>query len=214
MNLRDFYKETVYNNDNYINGWSVIYYGVLSKVINVNNFKRVAEVGIGYGTHAKNMLKNTNLTYLYLVDPIKEYPNDGFCSDIMSKEPEIPGNNFNELHDLILTELQPWNDRFTLFRKCSTSITPDEIPDGSLDCVFIDGAHDFYNVYMDLNFWWKKLRIGGQLLGDDYCMEDVKKAVDTFFSENNIEYDFLYKTPDSDYKIFRAVRGKTVRIYI
>lgn len=206
MKLCDFYKQTVFDNDNYICGWSTIYYGVLSKVINDYDFKKVAEVGIGYGSHAKQMLKNTNLKHLYLIDPIKEYPNDGFCSDIMAREPEIPGNNFNELHNLILNELKPWDHRFTLFRKCSTDITQDEIPDGSLDCVFIDGAHDFHNVYMDLNFWWKKIRVGGQLLGDDYWMEGVKKAVDIFFTENKIKYDFLHKDSNPSYKIYRAIR--------
>lgn len=208
MKLFDYYKEIVFCNDNFIinKSWAAIYYGVFSKVINDNNFKNVAEIGVGYGTHAKQILKNTNLTKLYLIDPMKDYPNDAFSSDIMSKEAEIEGNNFNELYSLILAELQPWNDKITFLRKCSTDVTADEIPDYSLDCIFIDGAHDFYNVYKDLNFWWKKLRVGGQLLGDDYWQDGVKMAVDKFFNENNIEYDFLYKDNESTYKIYRAVR--------
>jgi len=204
--LSDFYNETIYQNDNYIKGWSTLYYGVFSKVINDNNFKIAAEVGIGYGSHAKQILKNTNLDCLYLIDPIKEYPNDGFSEDIMSKEPIIPGNNFNELHDLITNELSEWKDKYVLFRKPSTTITQQEIPDESLDCVFVDGAHDYINVYMDLEFWWKKIKIGGQILGDDYFMEDVKNAVNDFSVKNNVVFDFLYKDNYSNYKIFYAIK--------
>ena len=202
MKLKDFYKETVYNNDNFIKGWATLYYGVLSKVINENNYKLVAEVGIGYGTHAKEILKNTNLEQLYLIDPIQEYPNDGFSDDIMSTEPEIPGNNFNELCELIKNELSPWEDKYTLLRKPSLTVTYDEIPDETLDCVFVDGAHDYYNVSRDLEFWWKKVRVGGQLLGDDYWMDDVARAVHEFANRHNIQVDFLYRA-GTNYKVFR-----------
>jgi len=204
--LNDFYKETVYLNDNFIKGWSTYYYGVFSKIINDNNFKIVAEVGIGYGCHAKQILKNTNIDYIYLIDPIKEYPNDAFSNDIMSKEAIIPGNNFNELHDLIINELKPWQDKYTLFRKPSLTINQQEISDGSLDCVFIDGANDYNNVYMDLEFWWKKIKIGGHLLGDDYWMNDVKKAVNNFSIKNNIKFDLLNKDNNSEYKIYHIIK--------
>jgi hypothetical protein len=201
MKLKDFYKEIVYKNDNFTGGWSTYYYGVFSKVINDNNYKIAAEVGIGYGTHAKQILKNTNLQHLYLIDPIRQYPNDGFSDDIMKQEPEIPGNNFNELCDLITSELSPWKDKYTLLRKPSLSVTYDEIPDETLDCVFVDGAHDYYNVSQDLEFWWKKVRVGGQLLGDDYWMSDVASAVHDFSNKHNINIEFLYRD-GTDYKIF------------
>lgn len=34
-------------------GWAQYYYGIFSTAINNNNFKKCAEVGIGYGFHAK-----------------------------------------------------------------------------------------------------------------------------------------------------------------
>jgi hypothetical protein len=201
MKLVDFYKETVTKNDNQTSGWGSIYYGVLTKVINDNNFKTVAEVGIGYGTHAKYLLKTTNVEKLILVDPTKYYPNDGFATDIMNQEAETPGNNFNELYDLINKELSPWNHRYTWFRKESLTITEDEVPDNSLDCVFVDGDHSYEAVVKDLPFWWKKVRSGGQLLGDDYWMPEVSKAVHEFADSHNLQVKFLYKD-GSNYKIF------------
>ena len=201
MKLVDFYNETVAKNDNQTGGWGSIYYGVLTRVINDNNFKTVAEVGIGYGTHAKYLLKTTNVEKLILVDPTKYYPNDGFATDIMNMEAEIPGNNFNELYDLINKKLSPWNNRYRWFRKESLTITQDEVPDESLDCVFVDGDHSYEAVVKDLPFWWKKIRSGGQLLGDDYWMPQVAKAVHEFADSYHLQVNFLYKD-GSNYKIF------------
>jgi hypothetical protein len=205
MKLSEYYKNVV-NINKSGGGWSSFYYGVLTKVINDNNFKNVAEIGIGYGTHALYVLETTNIDTLILVDPTKYYPNDKFAEDIMSHTPEIPNNNFNELYDLINTELSPYKGRYTWFRTASLSITNEQVSDGSLDCVFIDGDHSYEAVINDLPFWWKKIRTGGQLLGDDFWMESVSKAVNEFASTNNLIFDFLYKD-NSDYKIYRFIKN-------
>lgn len=199
--LKEYYRNVVDLNDSMKDGWAATYYGVFSKVINDNNYTNVAEVGIGYGTHAKQILKNTNVKTLYLIDPMQHYANDGFSSDIMSKTPKVPGNQFNELYELIAHELSPWNDRYTWFRVPSLSITNDQIPDGSLDCVFVDGDHSYTAVKKDLTLWWKKIRVGGQMLGDDYWLADVSRAVHEFANENNLTPEFL------------TAEGKTYIIY-
>ncbi len=203
MKLADYYRNTVDINDSLKGGWSIYYYGVFSKVINENNYKKIVEVGIGYGTHAKYILKNNDtIEKLYLVDPTKFYPNDGFASDIMKQEPIIPGNNFNELYDLIKQELSPWENKVTWFRTESLSITNEQIPNDSIDCIFIDGDHSYKAVLNDLRFWWNKLRVGGQMLGDDYWMPEVERAVKEFSSEYKIKFDLL-TNPGATYKIFR-----------
>jgi hypothetical protein len=202
MKLSDFYRQTVDLNDSGQGGWSSIYYGVLSRVINENGYKNVAEVGIGYGTHAKQLLKETSVSNLILVDPMVYYPNDGFAEDVMKQTPEIPGNNFEEFAGLIRKELSPWEGRYTWLRVPSLAVTQEQIPDGSLDCIFIDGDHSYDAVLADLSFWWKKLRVGGQLLGDDYWMPTVSSAVEHFAKRNLLRYDFLYRH-GSTYKIYR-----------
>jgi hypothetical protein len=168
--------------------------------------KIVAEIGIGYGTHAKDLLKNTNLDKLYLIDPMQFYPNDQFATEIMSKIPDIPKNNFNELFDLINNNLVLYNSRYIWYRKPSLSITEDEIANESLDCIFIDGDHSYSAVYADLQFWWKKLKKGGHMLGDDYWMSDVEKAVTEFSNTININPDFL-TLPNNTYKIYRFIKA-------
>jgi hypothetical protein len=202
MLLSDYYRQTVKENEDG-KGWAQYYYGVFSKVIADNNYKVVAEVGIGYGTHAKYILNHSStLERLYLIDPVQFYPNDRFATDIMGQTPIIPGNNFNELFELIHQELTPLGNRHTMFRVPSLAITNSQIADSTLDAVFVDGDHSYAAIRADLEFWWKKIRVGGQMLGDDFWMPDVAQAVNEFSVKYNVPYDLL-TLPNNDYKIFR-----------
>ena len=201
MKLKDYYRKAVDMNDSLSGGWATLYYGVFSDVIRENKYKNIAEIGIGYGTHAKFILKNNpDIEQLYLIDPMKFY-DDAFAHGIAEQEPEIEGGNlFDEFHTLICQELSPWSSKFTWIRKESAVVTEKDIPNESLDCIFVDGDHSFEHAHHDLHFWWKKLKKGGQMLGDDYWMGDVEKAVRLFSEEINVPYDLLHK---NNYAIFR-----------
>ena len=105
------------------------------------------------------------------------YHNDGFANDIMKQTPQIPGNNFNEMYDLINQYLEEYKDKYT-WQRCPSLLA--DVSDRSVDCVFIDGDHSYNAVISDLLFWYKKVRPGGKIVGDDYWMADVKKAVHEF----------------------------------
>jgi len=194
MMYDDFYSELIDTWDHggangQQGGWAGYYYGVFSKVINENNFKKCAEVGIGYGFHAKEILDNTNIDKLYLVDPMVPYYPDGFTDDVMRY------GGFDKLVNNIKNHLSVHENRYTWFREYSLNITDEQIPDESLDAVFLDGDHSYNAVIQDLPFWWKKLRRGGLLLGDDYdsCWPETTKAVDDFTKMNNLKIEFLSK---------------------
>ena len=71
------------------------------------------------------------------------------------------------------------SDRVRLVRKRSEDGQAD-VPDGSLNLVFIDSNHSKGSAALDLRVWWKKLRPGGLLLGHDYTTRfpGVIEAVD------------------------------------
>lgn len=50
----------------------------------------------------------------------------------------------------------------------------------SIDLVFIDAGHSYKSVMRDIAFWWKKVKPGGILAGDDYNWKDVQDAVNDF----------------------------------
>jgi hypothetical protein len=199
MSYDPFYEELIHINKN--GGWGGLYYGIFSNVIKENHFKMCAEVGIGYGLHAREVLDNTKVEKLYLIDPVKYYPNDLFPEDV------VRYGGFEKLLKNIYLHLSPYTDRYVHYRKESLTITNDDIPDGSLDAVFIDGDHSYEAVKQDLTFWWKKLRVGGWLLGDDYesCCPDVPIAVNEFAQTNNLPLEFIKK---NTYPIYKFVKTK------
>jgi hypothetical protein len=183
-------------------GWASLYYGIFSRIIKENNFKKCAEIGIGYGFHAKEILDNTNVEKLYLVDPMQHYENDGFPTDVLSY------GGFEVLVKNIKCHLSVHKDRYEWFRQPSITVTNDQIPDGSLDAIFIDGDHSYEAVTQDLKFWWKKLRVGGWLLGDDYggSFIGTTAAVDEFANNNQFNMEILHKNNSSSYPIYKFIK--------
>lgn len=49
--------------------------------------------------------------------------------------------------------------------------------DNSLDFVFIDAAHDYNSVCLDICAWFPKVKPGGIISGDDCQVESVRQAV-------------------------------------
>lgn len=188
--------------DNYNRcSWVRLYYGVISKIIKENNFKKCAEIGIGYGFHAKEILMNSDVEMLYLVDPYVFYPNDGFATDVEKF------GGFEKLEKNVKINLEEYSNRYKWFKQPSLSITNEQITDESLDLVFIDGDHSYESVQKDLRFWWKKVRKGGWLTGDDYrsCFPSTTKAVNEFSKEMNLELKF--KTLETrDYPIYYFIK--------
>jgi hypothetical protein len=62
--------------------------------------------------------------------------------------------------------------------------------DGTVDFVYIDGAHNYDAIRADINAWLPKVKPGGYIGGHDYGNNEpeevngVKKAVDETFGED------------------------------
>ena len=67
--------------------------------------------------------------------------------------------------------------------------------DNSLELVFIDAAHDYNNVCLDINAWLPKLKYNGILAGHDISFADVEKAVNLILKN--------YLTPGEDIWVYR-----------
>lgn len=191
--------------DNYKNrqeNWGKLYYGIVSKEIEANGYTNIAEVGLGFGSHAYYVLdKNPEIETFHLIDPFIFYENDWFPNTIRDMSPVTPNNQFNELYDLIQNELSPWSDKTIFYRKKSTDVTDDEIAEESLDLVFLDADHRYESVKADLPHWWAKVRVGGTFIGDDYWMDSVKQAVDEFVAEKSLSLEML-PNEDNTYSLF------------
>lgn len=61
-----------------------------------------------------------------------------------------------------------------------------QLPDGSVEWVFIDALHDYRSVRTDIAAWAPKVRTGGLISGHDYGRAGVTDAVESVFRDVQI----------------------------
>jgi len=127
---------------------------IMAKLLKELNYKVGAEVGVAQGWHADMLCKENPEAKLYAIDVWDKY------------------EGYNEYRDRIdryyeATKKLLADKNAVIVKKFSMDAVKD-FKDGELDFVYIDGAHDFKNVAMDICEWSKKVRIGGMVFGHDY----------------------------------------------
>src|SRR3990167_11498575 len=115
-----------------------------------------AEIGTSEGVYAEKICKAG--LKLYAIDPWKSYADYYGGTDHFQKKMD---RQYEEAKIL----LAPYD--CTILKKTSMEALAD-IPDESLDFVYIDGNHDFMYVAQDLFEWSKKVKKGGVIAGHDY----------------------------------------------
>lgn len=141
------------------------------------------EVGVHNAENAENILKELDIEKLYLVDPYLPYEQ---CGKPVAK---FKGD---ALKKASFDKLKKWKDKIVWIYKTSEGAHED-IENGSLDFVYIDGNHTYENVIEDIGFWKSKVKVGGLICGHDYQMkDDVKKAVDEIYGKR-VNYGLCFE---------------------
>lgn len=145
-----------------------------------------AEIGVMEGDYSEVLCKsNPHLKTLYCVDSWQSYVDHG-CN--------VPQERMDRHYLKALERLKDYPVQ--IIRKTSIEASKD-IPDNSLDFVYIDGGHDFDNVMIDLICWVPKVRLKGIVSGHDYRVHynfQVVEAVDAYRQHHNVQP--LYKTSE------------------
>ena len=147
------------------------------------NFKVGAEIGVERGYFSEFLIKTIPGLKLYCIDPWVPYG-------------KVSKGRAARIWAQAQIRLVPYNN-VVIIKKTSMD-TLSDIPDGSLDFVYIDGTHDFINVDQVIRCWSKKVKFGGIVSGHDYVYLHrrnlgIVPAVDNFVKENNLS---LYLTKD------------------
>lgn len=110
------------------------------------------------------------------------------------------GNVSHILYNATVQNLKPVEGYVNIIKQASPEASKN-YEDGSLTFVFIDGGHDYDSVMADLRAWWPKVKVSGQLTGDDYqpSWPGVIKAVNDFSEEIGITFKIV---PDTIHWIF------------
>mgnify|MGYP001581135190 CR=1 FL=1 len=119
-------------------------------------YKVGAEIGVYKGEFTKKFLDLG--MKMYAIDPWMEYNGTGRAFH----EQET----IDVVYEEAKTRLSPYPD-CTILRKTSMDALSD-VPDESLDFVYIDGDHSYIHITEDLYWWAKKVRKGGVVSGHDY----------------------------------------------
>lgn len=148
------------------------YYLAFPKLINAYNLKIGCEVGVATGGNSYSILKNTNVEKLYSVDP--------FAPELY---PSFATEGILELFFLrIKFRLGEFGNRSEMIRMYSLPAAH-LFNDEELDFVFIDADHSYEATKQDIEIWYKKVKSGGIIGGDDYATiwPGVPQAVNEFF---------------------------------
>ena len=138
-------------------------------------YKRGAEIGVNKGSNALRIVRAVPDCKLYCIDPWETY--DGmhdFTDDDERKDTYIE----------TCINLEPYN--IEIIRMTSMNALED-IEDGSLDFIYIDGNHEWPYVASDIFYWSQKVRSGGIVSGHDYVtnprhfpFNEVTEVVDAY----------------------------------
>jgi predicted O-methyltransferase YrrM len=182
-------------------------YGIIPHLAQSISAKKIVEIGVAYGYHADFICTTLpEVTYVG-VDPYKaNYDlNDIFCDDVKKLFKENDSQRaMDRLFATVSDNLKAFNSRATIKRGLSWEIA-DQIDDGSVDLVYIDGDHTYEAVLKDLNAWVPKIKKGGIVCGDDIGWPGVKKAVDEFFLKDQKNYQLISKNGFENLPVFFAI---------
>jgi len=147
-----------------------------------------AEIGTDRGQYAEELFGGIPDLELICVDPWLPY----------TEGKEIYNQiDMDDVFKEAMTRLSRHNSKIM---KMTSMEAVKQIPDESLDFVFIDGNHEYNYVLEDITEWTKKVKSGGVVAGHDYVENSeryygVIEAVNEYISRNKVAPLFILNVP-------------------
>lgn len=144
---------------------------------------KVAEIGVWEGNFSRRILEICEPAELHLIDP-------------WLYQPEFGNTGFGRKKNEHLMEVK-YQDVVAAFKddarvkihRATSEVALADLPDGSLDWVYIDGNHNEPFVGNDLALCLRKVKADGIITGDDFNWQaeasgaPVKRAVEAMVAE-------------------------------
>lgn len=146
--------------------------------------RTVVEIGSQWGWWAARAARQLPEATIWCVDP--------WCEPPPKKKIKVTGlDNFCEW----TLNTEPYRWRINAVRDYSWNVA--QKFKEPIDLLFIDGDHRVFAVLRDLEMWVPKVRPGGLIVGHDWNMLTVRKAVRKFWLDGKYKVADLYpKTPE------------------
>lgn len=146
----------------------------LKKYFNGKKIK-FAEIGVGNGEHFSELLSNIDIEKAYAID---------IWGDYVQEEQVI---STKEYYNSICEEYKD-TKKVSLIKKESLEAV-NNIPNGSLDLVYVDGNRQYEFIRQDISAWVHKVKDGGIVCGSGYncSWTGVTRAVNQFIMDCDLE---------------------------
>tara|TARA_B100001057_G_scaffold499668_1_gene611206 strand:+ start:1300 stop:1875 length:576 start_codon:yes stop_codon:yes gene_type:complete len=146
------------------------------------------EIGVWKGEFSELILKKNNPTKLYLIDPWKDFGESYFDKQHLKYRQE----NQDLRYDLVNEKLKKnISDKQVEIFKMTSKEAFSKLENISFDFIYIDGNHQYDYVKYDIENYFRLLNDSGYLIGDDYRIDTVKKAVHDFIQIYKLKNFFV-----------------------
>lgn len=134
------------------------------RFLNTRRLTGVAvEIGTDRGYFAYELMRTWNGRKLFCVDP--------WTHGYDKNDPASQRDRGSDYREAVI-RLSQFGEKIEIVQKTSVDASRD-IPDVSLEFVYIDGCHQYESVREDIATWWPKLKKNGILAGHDFvCMSN------------------------------------------
>jgi len=165
----------VHHRDNLpFEGWWDSTRNTLIELFGELGFKEGAEIGVRMGSNASVMFEKIPGLKLHCIDPWEKYL-------------RVTTETQDKLYQHCLRKLKGKN---AVFMRMTSMEAVQQIPDESLDFVYLDGRHEYDYLLEDTIHWAPKVKRGGIVSGHDlyhFYQGGVVQAIEAYTMANNIQ---------------------------
>jgi hypothetical protein len=150
----------------------------------------VGEIGVWQGVFTVQMVRELNPKIVHAIDPWIPYHDD-----------TIFHADHSEMGKKIMPELNKIPNVDVIAQKSETVYH--RFSDNYFDFLYLDGLHTYDQLSLELDLYWRKVKVGGILMGDDYGWQNGG-GVHSLHEGDNLARavnDFLKKLPSDSYKL-------------
>jgi hypothetical protein len=162
-------------------------FDVLRELTLHHGWTRGAELGLWHGRTIVHLLAHCGELTMIGVD-------------LWQPQPDNPGPEGYEGWDhqqheqIARRSLRPYGSRATIIKDW-TAKAAEQVPDGSLDFVFVDADHSEAGCRRDIEAWLPKIKLSGWMIGHDITWPGVRTAVDDLLPGYEIGPDVTWLRP-------------------
>ncbi|HYM46137.1 MAG TPA: class I SAM-dependent methyltransferase, partial [Solirubrobacteraceae bacterium] len=128
-----------------------------------------AEIGTWRGDNAARILSSRRPRQLYLVDPWEYRTEDKYEQAWFGRRARSGQQDMDAIYESVVDRFRSDIDNGQVVVKRQRSIdAAASFADDALDWVYIDGDHSYEGVKGDLEAYYRTVKSGGFLAGDDY----------------------------------------------